>query len=48
MQDPRFKHLTISEIGRRVGYLDPSHFARVVKRETTETPLKIRQTLLKK
>jgi AraC family transcriptional regulator, positive regulator of tynA and feaB len=32
LSDRRFGHLTIGEIGRRCGFLDPSHFARQFRR----------------
>jgi len=38
LADPRFDRLTVAEIGRRVGLLDPSHFVRVVRRHTGATP----------
>lgn len=31
-----------SEIGRRAGFSDPSHFARVFRRHTGSTPAQIR------
>lgn len=38
LADPRFDRLTVAEIGRRVGLLDPSHFVRVVRRLSGQTP----------
>jgi AraC-like DNA-binding protein len=32
LADPRFRHLTIAEVARRCGFLDPSHFARQFRR----------------
>ncbi|MBX3608778.1 MAG: helix-turn-helix domain-containing protein [Hydrogenophaga sp.] len=36
--DARFDHLSLGEIGRRVGLLDASHFVRVYRRTTGQTP----------
>jgi AraC-like DNA-binding protein len=33
-----FNHLTTAEIGRRAGFSDPSHFVRVFRRHTGQTP----------
>ena len=38
-----FKHLTTAEIGRRAGFSDPSHFVRVFKRYTGQTPAERRR-----
>lgn len=32
LTDQRFRHLAVAEIGRRCGFLDPSHFARQFRR----------------
>lgn len=40
--DRRFRQLTIAEIGRRCGFLDPSHFARQFRRLTNTGPRKFR------
>jgi AraC-like DNA-binding protein len=37
------RRLTVAEIGRRAGFIDASHFARVVRRRTGRTPLQLRQ-----
>jgi AraC-like DNA-binding protein len=38
----RFDRLTVAEIGRRCGLLDPSHFARVCRRLLGATPAELR------
>lgn len=38
----RFDRLTVAEIGRRAGLLDPSHFARVCRRVLGATPAELR------
>lgn len=38
LSDPRFDRLAVSEIGRRVGLLDASHFVRVFRRHEGLTP----------
>jgi AraC family transcriptional activator of tynA and feaB len=38
LADRRFDCLTVGEIGRRVGLLDPSHFVRAFRRATGRTP----------
>lgn len=43
LADPRFDRLTVAEIGRRVGLLDPSHFVRVFRRATGQTPGALRR-----
>jgi AraC family transcriptional regulator, positive regulator of tynA and feaB len=43
LADARFDGLTVAEIGRRVGLLDPSHFVRVFRRGTGLTPGASRQ-----
>lgn len=43
LADARFDGLTVAEIGRRVGLLDPSHFVRVFRRGTGLTPGALRQ-----
>ena len=43
LADARFDRLTIAEVGRRVGLLDPSHFVRVFRRGTGLTPGALRQ-----
>ncbi len=43
LADARFDRLTIAEVGRRVGLLDPSHFVRVFRRGVGQTPGALRQ-----
>ncbi len=43
LADARFDRLTVAEIGRRVGLLDPSHFVRVFRRGIGQTPGALRQ-----
>lgn len=40
---PLFDRVTTAEIGRRAGFSDASHFTRVVRRKTGQTPLRVRQ-----
>lgn len=42
LESPLMARLTISEIGRRAGFSDASHFARVFRRHTGRTPVQIR------
>lgn len=42
LESPLMARLTTSEIGRRAGFSDPSHFARVFRRHTGITPAQIR------
>lgn len=44
LESPLMKRLTIAEIGRRAGFSDASHFARVFRRHTGSTPLQQRKT----
>ena len=41
--DQRFRDLTIAEIGRRCGFLDPSHFARQFRRHHKSGPREFRK-----
>lgn len=41
--DARFGRLTVGEIGRRVGLLDPSHFVRAFRRHAGHTPGALRR-----
>lgn len=41
------QRLSAAQIASRVGYSDPKHFARVFKRETTQTPTEYRRGLLR-
>jgi len=40
---PLFDRVTTAEIGRRAGFSDASHFARVLRRRTGQTPLQMRK-----
>lgn len=42
LESPAFDRLTTAEIGRRVGLLDPSFFARVCRRTLGHTPAELR------
>jgi AraC-like DNA-binding protein len=42
LESPLFRRLTTSEIGRRAGFSDPSHFARVYRRVCGRTPASAR------
>jgi AraC-like DNA-binding protein len=42
LESPLFRRLTTSEIGRRAGFSDPSHFARVYRRFCGRTPAQAR------
>ena len=42
LESPLFRRLTTSEIGRRAGFSDPSHFARVYRRICGQTPAQVR------
>ncbi len=42
LESPLMARLTTSEIGRRAGFSDPSHFARVFRRHTGITPAQMR------
>lgn len=42
LESPLMARLTISEIGRRAGFSDPSHFARVFRRHSGITPAQMR------
>jgi len=43
LRDPRFDRITVSEIGRRVGLADTSHFIRQCRATLGATPVTIRQ-----
>lgn len=45
LESPLMKRLTIAEIGRRAGFSDASHFARVFRRHTASTPVQLRNTV---
>ena len=42
LESPLFRRLTTGEIGRRAGFSDPSHFARVYRRTSGRTPAQAR------
>lgn len=44
LESPLFRRLTTGEIGRRAGFSDPSHFARVYRRFCGRTPVQARAT----
>lgn len=41
LESPLFRRLTTAEIGRRAGFADPSHFARVYRRHSGFTPAQV-------
>lgn len=41
LESPLFRRLTTAEIGRRAGFADPSHFARVYRRHCGVTPAQV-------
>lgn len=43
LDDARFDRLTVGEVGRRVGLLDPSHFVRAFRRTAGITPAALRR-----
>jgi AraC-like DNA-binding protein len=43
LRSPLFEGSTVAEIGYRAGFLDASHFARVLRRHVGMTPLQIRR-----
>jgi AraC family transcriptional activator of tynA and feaB len=43
LQSPLFDRVTTAEIGRRAGFSDASHFVRVLRRTTGQTPLRMRR-----
>jgi AraC family transcriptional regulator, positive regulator of tynA and feaB len=43
LQSPLFDRVTTAEIGRRAGFSDASHFTKVVRTRTGQTPLQIRR-----
>ena len=43
LESPLFRRLTLAEIGRRAGFVDPSHFARVLRARTGRTPSQMRR-----
>lgn len=44
LQSPLFDRVTTAEIGRRAGFSDASHFTRVLRRRTGQTPLQMRRS----
>jgi AraC-like DNA-binding protein len=43
LQSPLFARVTTAEIGRRAGFSDASHFTKVLRRLTGQTPLQMRR-----
>jgi AraC family transcriptional regulator, positive regulator of tynA and feaB len=43
LQSPLFDRVTTAEIGRRAGFSDASHFTKVLRRHTGQTPLQMRR-----
>jgi len=43
LQSPLFDRVTTAEIGRRAGFSDASHFVKVLRSRTGQTPLKMRR-----
>jgi AraC family transcriptional regulator, positive regulator of tynA and feaB len=43
LQSPLFDRVTTAEIGRRAGFSDASHFVKVLRRHTGQTPLQMRR-----
>jgi AraC-like DNA-binding protein len=43
LRSPLFDRVTTAEIGRRAGFSDASHFARVLRKRTGQTPLQVRK-----
>jgi len=43
LQSPLFDRVTTAEIGRRAGFSDASHFVKVLRRRTGQTPLQMRR-----
>ena len=43
---PLFDRVTTAEIGRRAGFSDASHFTRVLRRHTGQTPMRVRRVHL--
>jgi AraC-like DNA-binding protein len=44
LESPLFDRVTTAEIGRRAGFSDASHFVKVLRRHTGNTPLLVRRT----
>ena len=44
LQSPLFDRVTTAEIGRRAGFSDASHFVKVLRRHTGQTPRQMRRT----
>jgi len=43
LQSPLFDRVTTAEIGRRAGFSDASHFVKVLRKRTGQTPLQMRR-----
>jgi len=44
LESPLMRRLTVAEIGRRAGFVDPSHFSRVFRLRFGQTPSQARRT----
>jgi AraC-like DNA-binding protein len=44
LQSPLFDRVTTAEIGRRAGFSDASHFTKVMRLRTGQTPRQLRRT----
>lgn len=45
IESPLHRRLTLAEIGRRAGFLDASHFTRVIRAREGQTPSELRRSL---
>lgn len=45
LMSPLFRRVMTAEIGRRAGFLSPSHFARVIRMRSGQTPRQLRLTM---
>ena len=43
LQSPLFDRVTTAEVGRRAGFSDASHFVKVLRRHTGQSPLRLRR-----
>jgi AraC-like DNA-binding protein len=44
LQSPLYDRVTTGEIGRRAGFSDASHFSKVIRRSTGQTPVQMRRS----
>jgi transcriptional regulator GlxA family with amidase domain len=44
LRSPLFDRMTTAEIGRRAGFSGASHFVKVLRGRTGQTPLRMRRT----